>query len=110
MVFISGFAQSQPATKSKVKIGIEIIGSTSANSRRWFYQNGEDHIYTELRLNFRISKVTEVGVFVGHQYKSYIYFKIIPNREVPLFMHREYIPAGIYGRINITDIFSENWH
>ena len=112
-VFILSFlsqtntVQAQSINKSKPKFDFEIVGSAFADSKRWFYYNGNDNVYSEIRFNVRFSKIVEAGIFVGHEKKSYIYFKETPLREVPLFMERQYIPAGIYGRINITDIFSE---
>lgn len=107
LFLLSEAGKAQAPARTKVKAGVEIVGSAFADSRRWFYKNGEDDVYSELRLNLRFSKIVEAGIFAGHQYKSYIYFKEVNVNQSPLFMERRYIPAGIYGRINITDIFSE---
>ena len=105
--FLTKTVQPQSVNNSKAKFNVEVVGSAFTDSKRWFYYNGNDNVYSEIRFNVRFSKTVEAGIFVGHEKKSYIYFKQTPLSEVPLFIERQYIPAGIYGRINITDIFSE---
>lgn len=100
-------ANAQGDSAKSRKFSVEIVGAAFTDSKRWFYYNGNDNIYSEIRLKYRINNIIQTGVFVGHQMKSYIYFKIEPFGENPLFMERQYFPAGIFGRVNITDVFYE---
>jgi len=93
------------------RVSVEVVGSNFFNSERHAFENGEQGIYKEFRALYRINRYIEIGTFIGHQWRSYIYYKRDGFGDHPYFMDRQYIPAGLNLRVYITDIFSEklNW-
>jgi len=93
------------------RVSIEAIGSFHFNSNRHEYRNGDQGIYKEIRALYRFNKYIEGGAFIGHQWRSFIYYRLDANGYHPYFMDRQYMPAGLNLRVYITDIFSEkvNW-
>lgn len=107
LLLISIAVFSQDSVKH---ISVEVLGSAYFNNQRLEYRNGDQAIYKEIRLHYRLNQYLEAGIFAGQQWRSFIYYKITGSGYVPLFMDRNYIPAGIDFRFYITDIFSDKLH
>lgn len=88
-------------------ISFGLIGSVHFNSKRHEYRNGEQGIYKEIRVSHRFKNYFEIGLFAGHQWRSFIYYKSSQGSLIPLFMDRDYVPAGLTVRVYLTDVFFE---
>lgn len=108
LVFFSFIHTTLFSQGKKEKIYGEAIGSVFFPSGRFFYHNGDEGIYGEIRCGYVINQHLEVNAFAGHEKRYYMYFARFDNgNEVPLFMDRHYIPIGINLRLNLTEFFYE---
>jgi len=93
------------------KISIEAISSVHFNSERHANENGDQNIYSELRIGKPINKYFEIHISAGHQKRSFIYYAQKNSVGfLPLYMERRYIPFCINGRVNLSEFFYEKLH
>lgn len=85
---------------------VEVAGSVFFNSARLSSINGEQGIYKEVKLGYRFKKPFEIDALVGHQWRSYIYYRVPPQGGLsPLFIHRDFVPVAVNFRVYLTDYF-----
>lgn len=97
------------AQVSNKGIAVEAAGSVFFNSMRLSSTNGEQGIYKEVKISYRFDKPFEVGVLAGHQWRSYIYYRLPPaGGYSPLFMHRDFVPVAVNLRVYLTDYFVDH--
>ena len=89
-------------------IAVEAAGMVFFNSTRLSFINGEQGIYKEAKVSYRFEKPFEVGVVAGHQWRSYIYYRITPRGYSPLFMQRDFVPVALNFRVYLTDYFVDH--
>lgn len=90
------------------KFSVSVAGSVFFNSERHANENGDQDVYTELRVARRLGKYFEVNAAVGHQSRSFIYYAQTQNGSlIPLYLSRKYRPVAVSARLYLSEFFTE---
>ena len=108
LLLLTSICFTANAQVSNKGIAVEAAGTVFFNSMRLSSINGEQGIYKEAKVSYRFEKPFEVGVVAGHQWRSYIYYRITPRGYSPLFMQLDFMPVALNFRVYLTDYFVDH--
>lgn len=89
--------------KEKWVLGI----GTTFNSHS--FEQGDNNLYTELTIDYKLSNSFSTGLYLGHQNRNYLFPAITPSGGRIYSYQQDFIPVGIRGTFFITSFINENF-
>ncbi|WPR77725.1 hypothetical protein [Algoriphagus sp. NG3] len=103
---ISGTLSGQTLESNPQKNWILGVGTT-VNAHR--FVQGNNSLYTELTIDYKISSFFSAGVYLGYQNRSYLFPAATPSGGRIYSYKQDFFPVGIRGTFYITSFINENF-
>lgn len=105
ILFLNGTLSGQTLKHSPSDRWLLGVGTT-LNSHS--YEQGDNHIYTELTIDYKFKEYFSGGIYVGHQKRNYLFPAATPSGGRIYAYDQNFIPIGIRGTVYLTSFVNEN--
>jgi hypothetical protein len=82
------------------------IGTTAKAHR---FEQGNNSLYSELTLDYKLSKSFSAGVYLGYQNRSYLFPAATPSGGRIYSYEQDFFPVGVRGTFYLTSFVNENF-
>jgi hypothetical protein len=103
---ISGPLSGQTLESRPQKNWILGVG-TSVNTHS--FEQGDNSLYSELTIDYKLSKSFSAGVYLGYQNRSYLFPAATPSGGRIYSYEQDFFPVGIRGTFYLTSFVNENF-